>query len=265
MSISRRWDIRFPSLALALSLPLLGGAQGDGCAANSRSPAPDVTGEWRVDYDDILDVELTIGGTVYSETLGAGGGVITIDHEGRPLMFDLDCDRTEIVCPSEAWPTQVSIEQRDRQFEHQMIVNLPTQSCSGPIVPADPEECGEGTPNPDCEDVCDGDITVRNEERFGVIGERGDTFRLYLGAGVATNGFNCALLAASVADGDIVSTGTPHSEDWYAEELTSGLVTVGYAGGCLWVGDPDMDAQLEALVIGASLVFRTGFVGSRIE
>ena len=32
-----------PSLLL-LSLPLLGGARGDGCAANSRSPAPDVTG-----------------------------------------------------------------------------------------------------------------------------------------------------------------------------------------------------------------------------
>jgi len=64
------------------------GAQGDGCAASSRSPAPDVTGIWDVGYDDIA-----IGGAVYTAELGAAGGVVTITHQGRSIRFDLDCAR----------------------------------------------------------------------------------------------------------------------------------------------------------------------------
>ncbi|MCG8425501.1 MAG: hypothetical protein MJE77_47085 [Proteobacteria bacterium] len=37
---------------------------GDGCAVNSRSPAPDLSGEWTISYDDTLDVEVRIGGAV---------------------------------------------------------------------------------------------------------------------------------------------------------------------------------------------------------
>lgn len=65
-----------------------------------------------------------------------------------------------------------------------------------------------GTENPDCDEICDGEVTVRNQERFGVIGEAGNSFRLFLGAGIATNGFNCALLAASIADATLVTEGS---------------------------------------------------------
>ena len=251
--------------ALVLALPALGGAQGDGCAANSQSPAPDVAGDWNISYDDTIDVEITIGGAVYQETLGAAGGIINITHEGQPLSFELDCARPEVVCPSEAWPEQVQIEQRNTQFEHRMIVTLPTQSCDGALRPAEPDECGPGTNNPDCDDVCDGTVTVSESERFGVIGETGETFRLFLGAGIATNGFNCALLAASVADATLDTVGGPDDTEWTAVAMDAGLVTVGYAGGCLWAGDPNMDGELEALVVGASVVFKTGFVGARVD
>ena len=53
--------------ALLAASPLLLGAKGDGCAAGSRSPAPDVTGEWAITYDDTLDVEIKIGGAVYQQ------------------------------------------------------------------------------------------------------------------------------------------------------------------------------------------------------
>ena len=92
-----------------------------------------------------------------------------------------------------------------------------------------------------------------------MIGETGETFRLFLGGGIATNGINCALLAGAVADAELVTDGGPDEDSWIATAMQAGLVTVGYAGGCLWAGDPDMDAQLEALVIGASITFRTGF------
>lgn len=245
------------------ALPLLTGARGDGCAASSRSPAPDVSGWWDVTYDDRLDVEIAIGGSVYTAELGAQGGAVTITHQGRPFTFDLDCGRPEVLCPSEAWPRQVLAEQRDVGFEHRMYVTLPVQTCSGQLVAPPPGSCGAGTSNPDCDDVCDGDVVTRNEERFGVIGESGQSFRLYLGGGIATNGINCALIGWSVADAALENVGSAAGGDWEAVAMDAGLVTVGYAGGCLWAGDPNLDGELEALVLGATVKFTTGFTADR--
>lgn len=248
---------------LVVSVPMLGGAKGDGCAAGSRSPAPNVSGAWDIQYDDRIDVEVTIGGATYSSTLGSAGGVFTIEHEGRPISFNLDCARPEVICPSEGWPATVDITQRDPAHPHQMWVTLPTQYCDGSMVQAKPEDCGAGTNNPECDQVCDGEVRIREEQRFGVIGESGESFRLYLGGGIASNGFNCALIGWSVADANLRTTGSSAQNNWEATEMTDGTVTVGFAGGCLWAADVDMDAQLEALLVGASLRFTTGFNGSR--
>lgn len=255
---------RFGLLSILLvTLPFTMAAKGDGCAVNSRSPAPDVTGAWAIEYDDRISVEVVIGGAVYEADLPAGGGVFEIVHDGRPLSFDLDCGRPEIVCPSEAWPHTVDIDQREEQFEHRMIVTLPMQTCSTPLRAPAEGECGPDTLNPDCESVCDGEVSVVERETFGVIGEDGSSFRLYLGAGIATNGFNCALLGISLADAELENEGSSADGDWTAVAMDSGLVTVAYAGGCLWAGDPDMDQELEALIVGASVTFRTGFTGER--
>ena len=255
---------RFAFAFVALALPFTLGAQGDGCAANSRSPAPDVTGEWAISYDDTIGVEIDIGGATYEQEIPATGGTVAIVHDGIELAFDLDCGRPDIVCPSEAWPEQISVEQRNEELEHRMIFTLPTQECDGTLRAPPDDECGDGTLNLDCESVCDGDIVVRETERFGVIGEEGDSFRLYLGAGIATNGLNCALLAYSVADADLEISGSSEDGDWEAVSMDSGLVTVGYAGGCLWPGDVDDDPEIEALLAGASITFRTGFNGERL-
>ena len=61
---------RSPLLFLCV-LPLLQGAQGDGCAAGSTSAAPDVTGAWDITYDDVIGVRVTIDGAVYDAELGA--------------------------------------------------------------------------------------------------------------------------------------------------------------------------------------------------
>ncbi len=251
------------SFALLIGLPMMMGAQGDGCAASSRSPAPDVTGAWDVTYDDTIGVEVAIGGAVYDAELGAEGGVVTIDHDGQPITFDLDCARPEILCPSEAWPETITAEQRDAMFEHRMIVTLPEQRCSGALVAPAPGSCGAGTDNPGCDQVCDGEITVVETERFGVIGESGETFRLYLGAGIATNGINCALFGWSVADAELDTVGSAEGDDWQATGMSNGLVTIGYSGGCLWAGDPDDDGTVEALVLGAGVKFTTGFTAAR--
>jgi hypothetical protein len=251
-------------LGLALfmipTLPFVMGAQGDGCAAGSTSPAPDVRGTWDVTYDDKIDVEVKIGGAVYNAQLGAAGGVFTITHQGQPYTFNLDCSRPEIVCPSEAWPHSVVVEQRDVQHQHQMVVDLPQTTCSGNLMQPAPGTCGAGTSNPNCDLVCDGGITVKTAQAFGVIGEAGNSFRLYLGAGIVTNGINCAMLGYSVADADLETTGMSGSQ-WEATAMSAGLVTIGYSGACLFAGT--VDGTNQATLVGAEVKFTTGFTGAK--
>src|SRR5262245_29963206 len=243
-------DMKMKALHLALlaipALPSLMGAQGDGCAAGSQTPAPDVRGPWNIAYDDNIGVEIKIGGAVYHEELGAAGGTVTINHAGQPYSFSLDCGRPEVVCPSEAWPTQVLVEQRDVQHQHQMVVNLPSAQCNKPLTQPAPGTCGTGTSNPNCDLICGGDVTVKTAQAFGVIGEAGNSFRLFLGGGIVTNGINCAMLGYSVADADLTTTGKA-GEDWEATDMKAGLVTVGYAGGCLFAGT--INDQNRALLV----------------
>jgi hypothetical protein len=241
-------------------LPLMMGAQGDGCAAGSQSPAPDVRGTWGITYDDTIGIEVKIGGAVYNAELGAAGGSFTINHQGKPYTFNLDCARADIVCPSEAWPGRVVIEQRDVQHQHQMIVNLPQQACMGSLTKPEVGTCGAGTSNPNCDLVCDGGVTVKTAETFGVIGENGETFRLYLGAGIVTNGINCAMLGYSVADADLDLSGEA-GMDWEATSMSAGLVTIGYSGACLFAGT--VDGTNQAVLVGAEVKFTTGFTGAK--
>jgi len=254
--------MRFSTLRLALlslpALPFMMGAQGDGCAAGSTSPAPDVRGTWAIDYDNTIGVEVKIGGATYTQELGPGGGVFTITHQGHPYQFNLDCSRPDVVCPGEAWPNQVVIEQRDVMHQHQMVVDLPTAQCDRDLTQPAPGTCGAGTNNPNCDLICGGNITLHTNPAFGVIGEAGDSFRLFLGGGVVTNGINCAMLGYSVADADLKTTGKS-SNMWEATDMTAGLVTIGYAGACLFAGPTsDMGA-----LVGAELKFTTGFTGHK--
>ncbi|MEZ4362874.1 MAG: hypothetical protein R3B48_21970 [Kofleriaceae bacterium] len=248
-------------LLLLCSMPLLGGAKGDGCAAGSDSPAPDVRGTWDLTYDDMIGVEVKLGGAVYQAELGANGGTFTITHQGRTMPFTLDCARPEVLCPSEAWPAQAVLEQRNVGKQHQMVVTLPSQQCRGALSKPAPGTCGTGTANPSCDLVCEGEVQLGSREAFGVIGERGDTFRLFLGGGIATNGLNCALLGWSVADASLTTTGSAQDGDWEAQSMDAGLVTVGYSGGCLWAGAAG--ERTDAVIVGAEVKFTTGFTGTK--
>jgi len=98
-------------------------------------------------------------------------------------------------------------------------------------------------------------------EAFGVIGEAGESFRLYLGGGIVTNGLNCAMLGYSLADADLDTTGT-RGEDWEAVAMQAGLVTIGYSGACLFAGT--VDGTNQALLVGAEVKFTTGFTGAKL-
>lgn len=255
-------------VAAMMIVPAAGGVDDDeeggrrGCAASSlfsQSEAPDMDGAWAVTYEDDLEVEITIGGAVYTEYLGAQGGAIDIEHDGQPLTFDLDCAAEAVVCPSEAWPELVQAEHRQSEYPHQVTVTLPGQECLGELVEPAPDACGPDTANPDCDEVCEGELVITEVDRLGAIDEDGEYFDLLLGAGVASNGVNCALLGLSLARADIVSTDPALEEPWEAIALENGEVVTGYAGACLWAGDPDDDGTLEALVLGATVVIRSHF------
>lgn len=264
-SLARR---RSPCLVVGLLAiaPLTMAANGQGCGQSgflSKTDAPDATGVWNVSYDDKLTVEVTIGGATYTKELGAQGGAFTITHDGQPFEFDLDCAKPEIICPSEAWADHVTIDQHDETHPHHVFVNIPKNVCDGQLVAAEPASCGQGTENPDCEKVCTGELVTEEQETFGLINEAGDHFDLLLGAGAATNGINCGLLAVSIADSELTTSGSKETNDWKVESFDDGEVIVAYSGGCIWLGDPNMDGQTEALALGATVKFTTGFTAKR--
>jgi len=228
------------------------------------SDVPDTTGDWAIAYDDTLDVTVKLGGSVYTHSLPAAGGTFTVSHGGVDLAFDLDCERPEVLCPSEAWPETITVVQKANVF-NEVTVTLPSQWCEGELVPPDPETCGDATANPDCEDVCEGELVVTESQRFGTVSQNGQVFTVLLGAGAVSNGLNCAALGLSVAEARLSTTGAAATGDWVAHGMDDGEVKVGYAGGCLWAGDPDHDGAIEGLLLGASITLETGFTGVRLD
>ena len=61
---------------------------------------------------------------------------------------------------------------------------------------------------------------------------------------------------------DRTTTGSAETEDWKATDAKGDVVTA-FAGGCLWVGDPNMDGELEALVLGGTIKLATGFSATK--
>ena len=256
----------FATRALALAtLPLLFGFTDCGGALFSTDEAPSMEGDWTVAYDDSVSVDVTLGGATYTAELGVQGGSFTIEHEGEPLTFDLDCASEDITCPSEVWAPEVALEHREAEYPNRVWMPVERQVCDGEEVEPLAEECGEGTDNPDCNAVCDGEIVTEDVAAFGLISEDGTEFAMLLGAGVASNGVNCAMLGVSIAEGDVTSTGGGETGEAWQAHAVQGDVVVGYAGACLWADDVDGDEELEALVLGASITFRTGFLSEKVE
>lgn len=250
---------------VAAFAPLTMGARGTcGGPLTSMTAAPNVEAPWAITYDDTLAVQISIGGAIYDATLPAEGGTVMVEHGGFTIPFTLDCTRPEIVCPSEAWPDMVTASQREAEYPHRMWVTIPQQSCSGETHAPAMNECGAETLNPDCAEVCDGEAVTSSVDTFGVINEPGTRFDLLLGGTIASNGVNCVMLGISLAHADLVTTGSAETEDWVATEMQNGEVVTAYAGGCVWA-ETSADMELQALVLGATVKFTTGFTGTRVE
>lgn len=92
------------ALRIAVGMALLVSACGKGRAGDV---ATDFAGTWDVTYDDAIDVDVRIGGTVQRVRIGEQGGRVALADGG--VGFTVDCSRPELVCPSEIWPRELRL------------------------------------------------------------------------------------------------------------------------------------------------------------
>ena len=270
---NRRWV----GLMLAW-LPLLGapGRCGESAAGFfSDEPAPDMRGTWNVQYDDVIDVEVDIGGAVYTGTISSSGGTFQFTHNGQPVTLDVDCSKSWVVCPSEVWPSTVTFDQpRFAAKPHQVSMQFQTQECTNPRLPDESQgECSsDPADNMPCDqEICDPENVVEKVVTRIASISRPDppnpapgsqpayTIGIGLNGGMAIPTANCILLAASFADADIVYDGTydPEEPTMIGRQLTDGVVTVQVTGACFWAG------QSGAALAGATVKLTTGFVATK--
>lgn len=232
------------------------------CGRGMPDEVPDMTGTWALSIDGTFDVDIDIGGAVYNGSLGAAGGVVTVEHDDEDLEFEVDCAADAIVCPNEVFPEEVDVTHR--AAPDRFDITIFEQTCQGDTVDPDPSECGEDTVNPDCEPVCDGTLITRQSSRAGWIveTETGMGIEVLLGGGFTSGGSSCALASWSIAEADLITEGAAEDGDWVATEWTDGLVTAIYSGGCLWAENVDLDPDVEASVINATVTITSGFTAT---
>jgi len=241
-------------IIIIVTLLFVMGAKGDGCVFSSNAPAPNISEQWSIEYEDNLQME---GATYWGEVSGSGCS-FEFEHKGRLFSFDLDCARPEVLCPSEGWPTQIERVQRNSNFLRQESVHIPIHVCDGELRAPELSSCGTGTKNEGCKPVCDGDLRIIERERTTVIGNAGNTFQVYLGDGAVSSGVNCLLLATSLADAGLINEGSEKDGNWRTRMLETGLVSASYPAGCLALGVSGEDSEV---VLGAQ---STSFSGNSV-
>ncbi|MDO9280718.1 MAG: hypothetical protein Q7U06_02350 [Pseudomonadota bacterium] len=229
-------------LALTSGLLLLACA-GGGTAPDGAAADQDVRGVYAVTWADDLTIRLDIGGAVQEATAGTDEVVTFNAPDGSPLELDLAayCADPNVVCPSEAWPAEVAIDQDDPTVSS----DLHTLRAWDAVTPGA---------------VVSGAVDHRSDQLlFGLDGASG-------------SGGNCAALALSLAGGtfaypsaaDTADTAEDTAGDVLADGVAAaeggpigivdGRVAVGWLGVCAWSG----------LAVAATLSVETEYEAARI-
>jgi hypothetical protein len=228
-------------LALTSGLLLLACA-GGGTAPTDPPADQDVRGVYAVTWADDLTIRLDIGGAVQEATAGTDEVITFNAPDGSPLELDLGayCADPNVVCPSEAWPAAVAIDQDD------------------PTVPSDLHTLRAW------------DAVTPGAVVGGAVDHRSDQLLFGLD-GASGGGGNCAALALSLAGGTFAypSAAGDTAEDTAGDVLADGVagaeggpigivdgrVAVGWLGVCAWSG----------LAVAATLSVETDYEAARIS
>lgn len=245
--------------------------------SNSTAAVRDVSGNYALAYDEKLTLRLEAGGAVREVTQTGYGSIVDFGSvNGQPTTLDLTafCAKPEVVCPSEAFWTNVSISQPDLSANQLDLQKLTVVDNTRHSL----------------------DAGQRAAAISGLVDHnQGDRFLLGLGLQGAGNG-NCIALGVSLAGGRFSRTGE-HPETTSelrtkaghlcsrdagtsdaglladggvdcelvaitrlvvptgaaVEGIKDGRVFIGWAGGCAF----------GPVLAGATLSIETGYTGAR--
>ncbi len=246
----------------------------------SDMPAPDLRGQWVVEYDDDISVDIYVGGELlHSSVISGAAGSFGFEYESETYTFELDCELPGVVCPSEVFPDTIQLEQR--QFEdrpHQVHMPASETNCTGASRPLYQAlgECG-GETGVDCSEgeVCEGVVTTREAVALGSISvpspepQVGDTpdYVISVALGASIGGFTtplgaCVGLSGTNAQADIEYSGSydPDSNAMVATRLANGEIVVTLAGACLFAAEGG--GHVAAALAGATVQIYTGFTAT---
>ncbi|MDP2309823.1 MAG: hypothetical protein Q8P18_27640 [Pseudomonadota bacterium] len=240
---------------LAVPTGLLILACADGGTAPPAAPSDqDVRGVYAVTWSDELTIRLDIGGAVQEVTAGVDEVVTFNAPDGSPLELDLGayCADPNVLCPSEAWPAEVAINQDNPTVQS----DLHTLRAWDALAPAA---------------VVGGAVDHRNDQLlFGLdsasggsescaalaISLAGGTF-YYPSAPGDTGGDTGADTGADTGVGagaDVLLGGVAAAEGG-TTGIVDGRVAVGWLGVCAWSG----------LAVAATLSVETGYEAVRVR
>ncbi len=224
-----------------------------------RQLTPTMDGAWCIEHEPALHTQLTVEWRTEWETyfpdLDLNGGAFAITRDGETIRFNLDCSRDDVLCPAEIWPTVV-------ELDDEVTMALPQHRCEGNLVEAG--ECGDGTPNRNCDPVCDGEVRVEQGEYLGKADK--DSFFVSLDSelfGKTTD--VCTLMLLSKADADLVTTGDPEEFDLVGVEMRSGIIELWYPAGCLLAADQTLSSDTRERIIRRPIFFRARFEAVRCD
>jgi len=103
----------------------LAAAQLEGCTrGRAQGTRPDLAGRWDLAYDDVIDVEITLGAETHRTRVSGEGGRIALHDAGSALELMIDCTRPELVCPNETLDRDLVLTNRlgDLDEEGEMLV-----------------------------------------------------------------------------------------------------------------------------------------------
>lgn len=204
------------------------------------NPAQDVRGDYDLSYADTLTLRLDVGGATWEAQADGWTDEVTFeDVQGEPLVLDLGafCADPAVVCPDEAFPARVSVDQLDVERVQDLHALR--------IYDRD------GVPSADTADTA-----LVHPSLEGVVDHaQGDTFLVGL-QGQGDQAGDCATLGVSYAGGRFARADAADPETGVAPVvgIVEGEVVGGWLALCAWDG----------LAVGATLTATVAFTGARI-
>jgi hypothetical protein len=269
--------MRFPML---LAVVLVTGCLPRGSGGDGGVDPRDVRGNYALTYDNALLLQLNIGGAVREVTTNGYGGIADFGtYQGQPVQLDLAqfCARPEVLCPSEAYWSKVSIDMPDLEKNRLLLQGLQVIDDENPHLDAGQHAAvvgglvnhadddrflvGLGAQGGSANSCGAIDVSFASG-RFSRVGESTRQVTVYRMPNGAACDPDAGTPDAGASDGGAVDAGTCGPvlvnqlvipDGARADGIKEGRVGFAWAGGCAF----------GPFLVGATLYLQTGYTGTR--